>query len=129
MQDRQVRAQQMKHQEPLTVYSYWSAPDPGKPHIGYAIRKRMLAPAMVGLALSGGIFGLFATFGMNPSTLSFAALSVTLPHLLRTNEGGWYAVDNYGVAVEYLGHRPPEHIRGRAGVPLEIFLRQVRTLS
>jgi hypothetical protein len=84
---------------------------------------------MVGLALSGGIFGMFATFGLNPSTISFAALSVTLPHLLRTAEGGWYAVDDYGIATEYLGHRPPEHIRGRAGVPLGIFLKQVRALA
>jgi hypothetical protein len=84
---------------------------------------------MVGLALSGGIFGMFATFGMNPSTLSVAALSVTLPHLLRTTEGGWYAVDEHGITTEYLGHRPPEHIRGRAGVPLEMFLKQVRARS
>jgi hypothetical protein len=124
-----MRAQQIEAQKPLDVHSYWLARRPGDPHIGYATRKRALASGMVGLALSGGIFGLFATFGMNPSTLSVAALSVTLPHLLHTAEGGWYIVDNYGIATEYLGHRPPEHIRGRAGMPLGTFLKQARAFS
>lgn len=111
-----------------TLYTYWSARKPGEAHISYGVRRRRVAPGMAGLTLSGGVFGVFATFGFNASLVSLLVAGAALSTLLNAPDGGWYEVDDEGNAIAFLGRQQPEHIRGRVGVPLDTFHKQVQML-
>jgi hypothetical protein len=110
------------------LYTYWSARGPGESHISYGVRRRNVAPGMAGLTLSGGVFGIFATFGFNASLVSLLVAGAALSTLLNAPDGGWYEVDDEGCVIAFLGRQQPEHIRGRVGVPLHTFHKQVQIL-
>jgi hypothetical protein len=111
-----------------TLYTYWSAREPGEAHISYGVCRRTLAPGLAGLTLSGGVFGVFATFGFNASLISLLFAGAALSTLLNVPDGGWYEVDDTGRVIAFLGRKQPEHIRGRVGVPLHTFHKQVQIL-
>jgi hypothetical protein len=81
---------------------------------------------MAGLTLSGGVFGMFATFGFNASVVSLLVAGAVMASLCNVPDGGWYEVDDEGRVLAFLGRNQPEHIRGRIGVPLHTFHKQVQ---
>lgn len=112
--------------QPLVVHSYWLAQQPGQPHVGYGLRGQRSAQGLRGLALSGGVLGLFATFGFNLPMALVATGGLLLSPLLARAEGGWYAVDEHGIATAFLGRTPPDYVRGRVGMPAATFLKHAR---
>lgn len=111
-----------------TLYTYWSAREAGESHIGYGVRRRTVAPGMAGLTLSGGVLGMFATYGFNASLVSLLVAGAALSALLNAPDGGWYEVDDEGRVLTFLGRTQPAHIQGRIGVPLHTFHKQVQIL-
>jgi hypothetical protein len=115
-------------QEPLIIHVYWRARRPGEPHIGYGTRRQVGAQGMTGLALSGGVFGLFFRMEFVLPVLSVLLIWLTFSPLLHDTHGrdtGWYEIDDKGNIIAFIGHKPPEQIRGRLGVGLPTFLKQV----
>jgi hypothetical protein len=113
----------------LVVYTYWSSRHPQQPHVGYGIRKHSNDQGFLGLALSGGIFGLFATFGFSVPLLSCVVAAMVVVPMLRQVDAAWYEVDDEGNAVSLIGRTPPKYIQGRLGVPLHTFRKQVHILA
>jgi hypothetical protein len=115
-------------QEPLVIHVYWRARRSGEPHIGYGSRRQVGSQGMTGLALSGGVFGLFISLEFVLPVLSVLLIWLTFSPLLHDTHGrdtGWYEIDDNGDIIAFIGREPPEYIRGRPGVRLPTFLKQV----
>lgn len=115
-------------QDPLVLHSYWLARRPDEPHIGYGSRKNSSAQGLTGLALSGGIFGLFVSAEFLVPVISVLLTWWTFSPLLHDSSAGWYEVDTNGTAVAYLGRTPPAAVRGRMGLRLPTFVKHAQLM-